>query len=303
MKQLTILLLLLFSVYRLESQTDTLLNFFNPGGETLIASPNGGFISGSNGYNDSEKLQSFFPQQNYSILGFLVWNGYVVNNSGAQNSKVIFKVRILDTTETSIFPFFRGPSATLDSVMIPISDLQAGSSFEDDLQFIPFQNPVLINQPYLAGFGLDSLARTSEGEFIDSFAIRSTALDSALLAGASWERWNGEFKRIVDTWGINTDLAIFPVIDTTLNSAINLKINKLHIYPNPANSYVNVLLDGNNKHESIQLFDLQGKCMFSVRLQNQKGEYQLQLPELSAGYYTLRLVGADSISIAPLIIR
>jgi len=286
-----------------KAQTDTLINFFNPEGETLIPSPNGGFLSGSNGYNDSEKLQSFFPQQNYSVLGLLVWNGYVVSNSGSANSKISFKIRRLDTTASSILPFFRGPTVTLDSVMINISDLQEGSSFNDDLQFIPFSNPVLITEPYLAGFSLDSLARNSEGEFIDSFAIRSTAIDSALLAGFSWERWNGEFKRIIDTWGLNTDFAIFPVIDTTLNNAINPEISSFKVYPNPASDYVVLNLENTNTFNKAHLFDIQGRMIDEFPLNGIQGQHIISLSNLSSGYYTLRLIGQSSIAVAPIIVR
>ncbi len=298
---LVCLSLLLFSTAN--AQTDTLINFFNPEGETLIPSPNGGFLSGSNGYNDSEKLQSFFPQQNYSVLGLLVWNGYVVNNSTSSDSKVSFKIRRLDTTATTIFPFYRGPAATLDSVMINVSDLLAGSSFDDDLQFIPFPNPVLITEPYLAGFSLDSLAKNSEGEFIDSFAIRSSAIDSALLAGYSWERWNGEFKRIVDTWGLNTDFAIFPVIDTTLNQATNLSISSFKIYPNPTHDYVVLNLENTIEFQQAYLFDLQGRIITEFTLNGFSKQHTLSLPNLSAGYYTLRLVGQSKMAVAPIIIR
>jgi hypothetical protein len=298
---LVCLSLLLFSTAN--AQTDTLINFFNPEGETLIPSPNGGFLSGSNGYNDSEKLQSFFPQQNYSVLGLLVWNGYVVSNSGSANSKISFKIRRLDTTASSIFPFFRGPTVTLDSIMINISDLQVGSSFNDDLQFIPFSNPVLITEPYLAGFSLDSLAKNSEGEFIDSFAIRSTAIDSALLAGFSWERWNGEFKRIVDTWGLNTDFAIFPVIDTTLNQATNLSISSFKIYPNPTHDYVVLNLERTNEFQKAYLFDLQGRMIDEFSITGVSKQHTLSLPDLSTGYYTLRLVGQSKMAVAPIIIR
>lgn len=285
------------------AQTDTLISFFNPMGETLIESPNGGFLSGSNGFQDSEKLQSFFPSGNYSILGLLVWNGYVVNNSQDTTSVVSFKIRDLDTTATSTFPFFRGPGETIDSVNIRIENLEESSSFENGLNYVAFNSPVLVTSPYLAGFNLDGLYRNEAGEVIDSFAVRSTAIDSAQLAGFSWEKWNGVYKRIIDSWGVDVDFAIFPVIDTNLDKLSNLKMNSLTAYPNPCKDYVTVLLEENGKYESALLVNMNGQIVGQYDIDGISGDYTISLPDLSSGLYTIRLIGKMNYAVSPIIIE
>lgn len=285
------------------AQTDTLISFFNPVGETLIESLNGGYLSGSNGFQDSEKLQSFFPSGSYSILGLLVWNGYVVNNSQDTNSVVSFKIRRLDTTATSAFPFFRGPAETIDSVDIRIEDLVESSSFENGLNYVAFNNPVLVTSPFLAGFNLDGLHRNESGEVVDSFAVRSTAIDSAQLAGFSWEKWNGVYKRIIDSWGVDVDFAVFPVIDTSLNKVSDLKISQIQSFPNPCKDYVTIRINDKSLYENALIMNINGQVVSQYSVVGVSGDYTISLPNLSPGLYTVRLTGKMNYAVSLIIIE
>jgi hypothetical protein len=286
------------------AQTDTLDNFFNASGATLLPSPNGGYLSGSNGYNDSEKLQSFFPVGTYSILGIISWNGKVVNQSNQTNSKVCFKVTTLDTSAVSTFPFFKGPTTTIDSVYLPIDQLQEGASFPMDMQFIPFANPVLVTSPYLIGFNLDSLYRNSEEELVDSFAVITTAIDSEFVTGYSWEKWNGLYKRIVDSWGLELDFALFPVIDTTLNHINkNITVKRILAYPNPTDRLVIIQCDKDNTYELAELYDLRGNLVWKQKISTYLSRHELEFNGVLTGVYSLRLSGNQSIGICPIMIR
>jgi hypothetical protein len=303
MLRFLLLVALLSSTFDLISQTDTLDNFFNPIGATLVPSPNGGYVSGSNGYNDSEKLQSFFPIGTYSILGILSWNGQVAYQSGNPDSKICFKVTNLDTSAVSAFPFFKGPTFTIDSTFIPLSDLNANSSYPEGLQFIPFSEPVLITGPYLIGFNLDSLTKDSQGALIDSFSVFSSAIDSQFVTGYSWEKWNGLYKRVVDTWGIELDFGLFPVIDTNLNNiSQNFKLQRLVVYPNPAIDHITVKCDNNN-YEKAELYDLRGKLIWQTDLSSYSSTLKLDLSNVTPGLYTLRMTGNQTLGISPIIVQ
>jgi len=303
MRYIFISILLLIGTF-VAAQTDTLDNYFNASGATLVPSPNGGYLSGSNGYNDSEKLQSFFPIGTYSILGVISWNGKVVSQSNESNSKVCFKVKTLDTSAVSTFPFFKGPTNTIDSVFINIDQLQEGSSFPQDVQFIPFINPVLVTGPYLIGFSLDSLYRTSEGALIDSFAVMTTAIDSEFVTGYSWEKWNGLYKRIVDSWGLELDFALFPVIDTTLNYIDkNIKINRLTAYPNPTELGITIQCDKNNTYQLAELHDLRGNLVWKQKITPYLSSHKFEFIDIPTGLYSLRLSGNQSIGVCPIMIR
>ena len=83
------------------AQTDTIIDFFQSNGATLIESPNGGFVSGTNGYGDSEKLQAFYPLRSESVLGAFIWFGSKTYNSLDIQSRLCLKVKNIDTSETN----------------------------------------------------------------------------------------------------------------------------------------------------------------------------------------------------------
>lgn len=302
MKNIVLFLLGILLSSAVEAQTDTLFNFFNIHGAGLIESPNGGYVSGSNGYKDSEKLQSFFPVGFYSILGVLSWNGHVAATQS--ESEVCFFVKQLDTTATSVFPFYVGPTQTLDSVFVPLSNLTETTSFPETLQYIAFNQPVLVTGPYLVGFNLDSLAKDESGFFIDSFAVATSADDSTVQAGYSWEKWNGIYKRIVDSWGLNVDLAMFPVIDLSLDGNETIQNTEvLSVFPNPAEGQISFQTGLNHEAANLTMFSIDGKIVMQMPLFLEKNTQSIQLPNVDAGLYFISIKTSETRFYAPLFCR
>ncbi|MEZ5173592.1 MAG: T9SS type A sorting domain-containing protein [Bacteroidia bacterium] len=268
-----------------QAQTDTLNSFFNESDSGLIESPNGGYLSGTNGYRDMEKLQAFYPANSYSVLGFIYGIGAVANPSGNAESSVTFRIRTLDTTSTSAAPFVAGPAQGLDSVIVPLSEIVNSPNSSG---FVAFNQPVLVTQPYLVGFSLEYIDQES-GMFTDTFAVISTAADSALLAGLSWEKWDGVYKRIVDSWGVNVDFAVFPVIDTTLNSATSVSIETLTFYPNPASSEINLTGLDKNALYTLEITDISGRTALRQKCITIGSSYSVNTSGLAAGAYSVIL--------------
>ena len=285
MNKLFLCLLTWLASVNLQAQTDTLFSFFNPNGATLIESPNGGYLSGTNGYGDTEKLQLFFPQTPMSVLGVLCWTGLASNISEDPNSAVVFRIRSFDSTAaSSSLPF--GPAATLDSSIVNLSDLQTNGSFPDNLQLISFNQPVLVTGPYLAGFSLERIAQNNQS-FTDTFAVYTTAADSARQIGYSWEKWDGEYKQIVSTWGINIDLAIFPIVDTTLNSNKSIDIEPLRIYPNPADDHFNVTNLLLNEKYQLGIRDIYGRLILSQEIYTNNSNLKIDISTVPQGLYSV----------------
>jgi hypothetical protein len=301
MNNLILRLLIVLLPGMVKAQTDTLFSFFNPNEATLIASPNGGYLSGTNGYGDMEKLQLFFPQAPMSVLGVFCWTGIASNVSEDPNSAVIFRIRSFDSTGfVSSFPL--GPAATLDSVIVPLNNLQTDGSFPNNLQFIPFTQPVLVTGPYLAGFSLEQIAQTNN-VFTDTFAVYTTAADSARQIGYSWEKWEGEYKQIAETWGINIDFAIFPVIDTTLNSKRTVSSEPLNLYPNPAEDFfILSKLDPSEKYR-LEIRDISGRFMLNKDFSSKEEKVKIDISHLPNGSYSVILERKSSINVGLLIIR
>ncbi len=268
------------------AQTDTLNYFFNFNATDLISSPNGGYISGNNGYGDKEKLQVFIPDTNYSVLGAIVWLGAIDRSAvNTSNSRVWLKMRRFDVSPVANIPFVAGPKEVLDSASFSLDSLQADSTYENGWNFLPFNTPVFAGQPYGISLSFENL------EPGDTSAIRHSVLDSVLSAGNSWEIWNGSWRRIIDNWGVNVDLAIFPVIDSTLNFVPHGKyvISSL-LFPNPGNSPT-IKLDSSKEFDTLLIMDMFGRIKHISELQVGIDSATLSFPFFSNGLYTIILSG------------
>jgi hypothetical protein len=282
--------------------TDTLRSFFQTSGATLIHSPNGGYVSGTNGYGDSEKLQAFFPGRSYSVLGTFVWTGKKVFTSGDASSRVCLKVKNFDTTSINSYPFVKGIGSTLDSAWFSLADSTTAVSFEAGLKYYPFASPVLINSFYTVGISFDSLARDEAGNLLDSVAIFSSAMDSVSTPFMSWEKWNGNYKRIADTWGFDIDLAFFPVIDTTLNGVQEITNLDFDIFPNPTTNYfqIHAKLSVNS---TVELIDIFGKIILKHNVDVNCDKLIIDLNSIRSGYYLVKITCPNQIGVKPLLVK
>jgi hypothetical protein len=299
--RILILLLIIFIDSSAQAQvgTDTLSDFFNFPSALLIPSPNGGFVSGTNGFRDSEKLQAFYPSKPYSVLGAWVWIGAkTLPSTGA--STTCLKMRKLDSTPTNNPPYVFGIKSTIDSAFFELSALNASLNMAQGMNWMPFPQPVLINAPYAIGLAFD--AAISTDSLRPEYAIVHSADDSVAVAGRSWERWNGSFKRILDSWGLNIDLAIFPVIDTTLTAISNLQITKPDVFPNPANEAITIRFSQKGEFDRISLYDALGKLISTNNLSKDVMLHVLITSGLSSGNYLIHCEGKHSRGLAPIII-
>jgi hypothetical protein len=292
---------LVFAQY-INAQTDTIIDFFQSNGATLIESPNGGYVSGTNGYGDSEKLQAFYPFQSESVLGAFIWFGSKTYNSLDVQSRLCLKVKTVDTSETNTAPFFRGITNTIDSTWISMADVDTGLTFPNDLQYFSFDSPVLVKSFYAIGLNFDSLARDTSGNLLDSVALFNSAKDSVSAVGMSWEKWNGNYKRIIDTWGFDLDFAIFPVIDTTLNLVHNVNNLDFDIFPNPTSNYfqIQAKLAVNS---SVELIDFYGKVILKQYVEAACDKLTIDLNSIRSGYYLVKITNPKQIGIRPLFVN
>jgi hypothetical protein len=297
----------LFLAFLLQSmlsiaQTDTIIDFFQSTGATLIESPNGGYVSGTNGYGDSEKLQAFYPLRSESVLGAFIWFGSKTYNSLDYLSRVCLKVKNIDTSETNTAPFFRGITNTIDSTWISMADVYTGLTFPNGLQYFSFDSPVLVNSFYAMGLNFDSLARDPSGNLLDSVAVFNSAIDSVSVIGMSWEKWNGTYTRIVDTWGFDLDFAIFPVIDTTLNLVHSVNNLDFNIFPNPTSNYFQIQAKL-SVNSTVELIDFYGKVILKQYVEATCEKLTIDLNSIRSGYYLVKITSPKQIGIRPLLVK
>jgi len=287
--------LLLFSGINAQIANDTI--GFTDKTDTLYASPNGGYVSGKNGYGDREKLQVYFPAPKpYSIIGCIFLTGFKSPTSTNPNSKACIKVKRFDATSITTAPFSVGPKETKDSVFINFNSINTGSNIESSSTTALFNNPILVNTGFTIGINFDSLAVE------DSLALYTTKDDSAFIYGRSWEFWNNRYQRIADTWGLNVDLGIFPIIDTLLTGIKILPTINSSVFPIPANDLITIDLQESIENATIMILDMQGKLVFSQNYLQNQSNFQINTSDLSSGKYIIRINGKEKMAVAPLII-
>jgi hypothetical protein len=302
MKNILIFFALGICTLGVRAQTDTLDQFWKQAADTgIIVSPNGGWVSGTNGYGDREKHQAFFNTRTYSVLGAIVWIARLDTPSGnPENSRTWLKLKRLDITTTTTAPFIRGPRETIDSVAFPLSTLQAGDSPETGFNWLPFPTPVLVNQPYTMGLTVFEEIQN------DTLALMHSEPDSVSAAGRSWELYNGRFRRMIDSWGLNIDFAIFPVIDTTLNATNSpASAFDLTLFPNPTQSVLHLtgFPDSSNDAYDVSLYSADGRHLRNQKLQHNSGTLTLSVDDLTPGIYLIKLSNGKAWGVKPFIIH
>jgi hypothetical protein len=282
------------------AQTDTLNSFYNFNATDLIQSPNGGYVSGNNGYGDKEKLQAFIPDTNYSVLGALVWMGNIKRNAAnPSNSKVWLKMRRFDVNPVVTVPFVGGPKEVLDSASFALDSLRADTTYENGWNYMPFNTPVFAGQPYGISLSFENL------EAGDTCAIQHSAEDSVLGVGNSWEIWNGNWRRMVDNWGLNIDFAIFPVIDTTLNSLLSLNRFEVMLFPNPSSEELTIALPETLIGGRVQIsaFATDGKLALTTEEFINECRIKIDTKRLKSGTYSLVIFCKNWIGCAQVIVQ
>lgn len=249
------------------------LNYPLQGEYVYYVSP-GGYVSGNNNYGDLAKANYYTIDENKYITGvlfefaigsggsssieFAVWNSNGTNNS--PGSKIAFQNLPLD--------------GILDDV--------ANQSFT----FVEFDNPVLVNGPFYAGVVLP----TNTG---DTLVVWSNQ-DGETNPGIAWELWNNNewypFSSS-DTWGQNVALAIFPIVQNTLDVNEFLESGKLHVFPNPSDGWITIdLTEFNFQELQLEIFNMSGNCVLNQSFEKRENSVSVDISDFPAGVYMLRLI-------------
>jgi hypothetical protein len=258
---------------------------------TVYLSPGGGYVTGTNWYNDIGCYQEYDLSQNFpkpidntapsQITGMLVWFRYDSLGFFPGNVRGV-AYSINDTTGA--------PDQLLDTSIIPASQVDTGSN----VTFTYFNFP---DTPTFFG-------KIAVGvEFIDAgtanVGIASTVSGCSQLEGYSWSRWHdSSYHTFADPYNANldVDLYILPIVSHPYAASINntsLLNGDLQIYPNPAEnktSLVYSLTKGGKV--SVEISDALGRIVkqYPQQLQSSGNHiYQADLRNLEQGLYFVHL--------------
>lgn len=267
-----------------KTANDTLLpgnapNLVNPI-FVMYRSDNGGYVLGTNGFNDRCKCQQYKVTFPYHIEGAIYWFGYKYSQSGGLLKFAIWNMDSLkgtthDTTNQIC------PGTVFVSITDTISKIDT-SSFLSQAYVVSFPFPVLVLSDYCIGFDMKDIAD-------DSIALVSTSQGQGGNLELVWEQWNnGSWYTLQGAqwnYGImDIDAMILPIIDNTAGCIEDeefisgVKLNPA--YPNPCfnECTFSYQLENNQRAVSINILNSEGKLIYSKSLSGtSKGIHQFSI--------------------------
>jgi uncharacterized delta-60 repeat protein len=83
------------------------------------------------------------------------------------------------------------------------------------------------------------------------------------------------------------------ILDISLTvNLMKAEINELRVYPNPANSFINII--STNAYDICEFINMQGQCVKTVVVN--EGLHQINIEDLTAGIYLMRINGQNMVS-------
>ncbi len=274
--------------------TDTLGKAaFLQGTPTQYYVPVGGYVAGSNYYNDKAKAQQYNISSSLIVEEVILWFGAKSFTSGNSNSSVTVKLYRLDslgTTTVGVDSAFC-PGSVIDSVTLLIDSIKTSG-----YTIVAFPSHPIAYLSFAAGIDLTPLALG------DSVGLITNTDGNAGETERSWEQWNnGSWHTMFQAWPLDIDFAIWPVIDTSstgINDAIFFNGMKMsQNQPNPTNSETIIQYEiQNNAAVNFEIFDVTGKIVFTqnLGLQN-KGKHSINIAteNYTSGIYYYSLIAND----------
>lgn len=148
---------------------------------------------------------------------------------------------------------------------------------------------------------------TTVGEWVEVCWDPATRSDADTLAVASGHSYN---KVVVffDFGESSTVESTFYFDDLQVNDALSIKAdlvdNLFTIAPNPTSDFVNISLEANPAvNAEVSITDLQGRVVYNSSLEAGATSHQVEVSDLTAGMYTVRVNSGNTFGIKKLIVR
>jgi PKD repeat protein len=266
-------------------ETDT-LNFPLEGTKTLYTiSPNGGYVCGSNVFNDLAKANYFNQSEDIKISGLLI--DFAVAKGGNPN----IEIAVWNNNGEG-----GSPGATLTTETVPLNTIKSNIS-NNTMTYVALDPPVMINHPFYAGF---LLPLASE----DSLAVYSNT-DGDTTPGTAWDWWeNGSWIPISDptSWILNLSMGIHPIVEYQTGIE-DKKVVSFNVFPNPTNGGIKIDLTEFMKDLELNLYNVDGQKVMSTSIQGNLPSHTLDLSGYPRGIYFLRIFDSEKTGNQKIILR
>ena len=251
-------------------QIDT-LNYPLPGNFAIYVDNNvGGYVCGTNGYNDRAKANFFSNNQSLKITGVLF--DFFLAKGG--NPSIEIGIWDNDGTDNAPGTLLGNKNISMDEINDDINNQQ--------LSFVEFNTPIPINHSFYVGFMLptatgDTLVVWSN-EHVDTFP------------GIAWEKWeDNTWYPFSNTWQLNLALGIHPVVDYNVGIINNKENRQLSIFPNPTKGVIYLETDMFANDAKVSIYNSAGVLVYKSLVNSYDQNYKIDLSELESGMYIINV--------------
>lgn len=285
MKKVLLIATLLVSGFSAQAQVDTLTEFFT-GTPVLYNANGGGYIAGKNTFGDKGKFQRFDTSTglnvNGTMTGALLWIP-VKDDAGGS-----IDVTVYDFAGGMAGSQLASETVTIASIDTALAAVQIAENAVAYNVAVTFASPIALTSGSDVVVGI---------EFSNSSAdtiglVSNTQGDVANGATHTWEIWNDDSWNSMGTsWNggmLEIAMAIFPIVDG-VPAGLNEATINASVYPNPAQSELNISLDGEANNVSVLTMD--GKQVLSQAINGTSTS--INVAELKAGVYIYLIEAAD----------
>ena len=264
--------------------TDT-LNYPLEGTYAVYITNDNGFVTGNNEFGDLAKANYFDINENRYITGVL--HEFAYGTGGIPS--IEFAVWDSDGENNS-------PGTKLAFRTLPLDDI-LDDVVSQSFTYIEYNPPVLVDGPFYAGFMLP----TTTGDTLVVWSNQHNDTDP----GIAWELWNtNEWYPLSssDSWSLDIALAIYPIVQSTMDINENTNPGGLFIYPNPSyGKYTVGLANPSNEALQLEVFNTSGNCILDKSFENMENEISFDISGFPAGIYMVRLTDSREIRLQKII--
>lgn len=297
----------------------------------LYTYPGGGYVTGPNVYNDlgfAERYDINGHDSSITIIGAMTHFGGKVNPASANS--VNLKVWGLSSrvTVTSSLAYRDFPSAGLDTVTVPFTQLGIGPS-SDTVKSFFFPHPTdTIQGAFFIGYDVNYTFSALNGDTIGLYSTtngqRNGNLYDITMNTGLGEDVDTTYDTVINvqnatlwsdyTWHDNytqndsmfVNLAVFPIVvvghPTGISGVTHKDLTFFGNYPNPASDVTRIRFAlARQADVTITLMDMQGHILHTNSLSKQvSGEHIVELPvaTLPQGNYVYSIVTSSGDAIA-----
>lgn len=255
-----------------------------------------GYVTGNNQYGDLQKAQFFsLHQMGYSAPAYVQSVQVKAGHKSTVNGTGVVYVNVYAVDTNGFIPGeLLATSQGLTLGQIDASGV--GNTFS-------FDQPFVVQDSFFVSVVLP----ISTG---DTIAILSTADGCRAYSGWSWEQWSNEaWHSILNSWLVDIDLAIFPVLDLPFNVGIQPEpsnTSSANVFPNPATGFANIRFYANEKGiAEISLYNAMGELLQHQSNNLMVGEHHqiIDLTGIPNGSYFIKVNIGKEQKVYPLFVQ